>query len=369
MNLLKKVAEKTIAEKYTVENFVFDFFERRDDVHYVKQRYIDAAEKYKTIDMRYDDFNWQMGVGLYGLIEAAGVLGEDRYFEFIREWTDFHIDKGIPAMTVNSTIPYYAFLQLYKKYGDGKYYALCDNAAKYVISAGTRADEGALEHTVLEGRNASQIWADTVFMAAVFLAEWGSFTGNIAYQNEAARQILLHYKYLTDKNTGLMFHAYSCAERNNLSAVKWGRANGWGVISSVEILERLPEYHAARSSIISNLQKHIDKLVKYQAECGGWHTVLDDEGSYIETTAACCVYYALKKGLKLGYISGDYSAVIAKAENYIKLHISDEGEALMTSAGTPVMASAEEYNKIPCAMSYYGQGLALMALSQLDGKE
>ena len=295
MDLLRRAAQKTIEKKYTAGNFVFDFFDRRDDVHYVKQHYIDAAEKYKTIDMRYDDFNRQIGVGLYGLKEAARALGEDTYFEFIKECTDFLIKKGIPPVTVNSTIPYYAFLQLYKKYGDSKYYALCDNAAKYVISKGTRADEGALEHTVLEGKNASRIWADTTFMAAAFLAEWGSITGNIAYQNEAARWILLHYKYLTDKKTGLIFHAYSCAERGNLSEVRWGRANDRGIVSSVEILERLPEYHAARSQIKANLQKHIDALIKYQADCGGWHTVLDDESTYIETTAACCVYYAIKK--------------------------------------------------------------------------
>lgn len=196
MNLLKLAADKTIEQKYTIPNFVFDFFDRRGDVHYVKQGYIDAAEKYNRIDMRYDAFDWQNGVGFFGLIEASRVLKDDRYLEFIKEWVEFHIQKGLPAYTVNSTIPYYAILQLYKKYGDDKYYALCDRAAKYIMAEGIRADEGALEHTVLESRNASQIWADTTFMAGIFLAEWGKFTGNIMYLNEAARQILLHYKYL-----------------------------------------------------------------------------------------------------------------------------------------------------------------------------
>lgn len=196
MNLLKLAADKTIEQKYTIPNFVFDFFDRRGDVHYVKQGYIDAAEKYNRIDMRYDAFDWQNGVGFFGLLEANRVLKDDRYMQFIKEWVEFHIQKGLPAYTVNSTIPYYAILQLYKKYGDDKYYALCDRAAKYIMAEGLRADEGALEYTVLESRNASQIWADTTFMAGIFLAEWGKFTGNIMYLNEAARQILLHYKYL-----------------------------------------------------------------------------------------------------------------------------------------------------------------------------
>ena len=58
--------------------------------------------------------------------------------------------------------------------------------------------------------------------------------------------------------------------------------------------------------------------------------------------------------------------MLSRAEQYIKAHAAPDGEALGTSAGTPVMASVEEYGRIPCAMSYYGQGLMLMALSQME---
>ena len=363
MNYLKLVADKTVAEKYTVPNVIFDCFEKREGVHYVKPGYIEAIKKYKSIDMSYNAFDWQNGVGFFGLIEAGKVLKDEKYIEFIKEWTEYHIKKGLPPITVNSTIPYYGILGLYKRYGTPEYYGLCDSAAKFIMSEGKRADEGTLEHTVLDGDNPSQIWADTVFMGGIFLAEWGKFTGNIMYLNEAARQILLHYKYLTDKETGLMFHAYSCFNRDNLSRVRWGRANGWGIVSCVEILDRIPGYHKDRDKIKENLKKHIDSMLAYQAEDGGFCTVMNNPATYSETTITCCVYYAIKKALSKGYIDGDYEDVLEKAKNYIISKIASDGEVTGTSAGTPVMASDEEYNKIPCAMSYYGQGLALMALS------
>lgn len=369
MNLLKLVADKTIGEKYTNPDFVFDFFEKKDEHGvYVKENYINMAEKYNRIDMRYDSFDWQIGVGLFGLVEAYKKLKEEVYMEYMKEWVDFHISKGLPETSVNATIPYYTILQVYKNYGTSEYREVCERTAKFVMSQGRRCDEGALEHTVnstgnADWRFASQIWADTTFMAGIFLAEWGAFTGNDMYSMEAARQIILHYKYLTDNENGLMFHAYSCYERNHISNVHWGRANGWGIISSVEILERLPVYIEERNIIKDNLQRHIDSIVKYQ-DRGGWHTVVDRFDTYLETTAACAFYYGIKKALKQGYISGDYSEMLKKAEEFIKYNVSENGETLNASAGTPVMASAEEYNKIPCAMSYYSQGLLMLALSQ-----
>ena len=336
---------------------------------YVKEHYIKMAEKYNRIDMRYDSFDWQNGVGLFALVEAYKKLKDERYMEYIKEWMDFHISKGLPELSVNATIPYYSMLQAYKRYGVPVYRELCERTAKNVMSRLRRCDEGALEHTVnstgdADWQFASQIWADTTFMAGIFLAEWGAFTGDMMYSMEAARQLILHYKYLTDRETGLMFHAYSCYERNHISNVHWGRANGWGVISSVEILDRLPEHMIERGIIKENLEKHIQSIARYQDK-GGWHTVIDRHDTYLETTAACAFYYGIKKALKSGYIEGDYDSLLCSAEEYIKANLSAEGEALNASAGTPVMANAEEYNKIPCAMSYYSQGLMMLALSQM----
>ena len=371
MSLLKLVADKTVDEKYTIADFVFDFFDKRDDHGvYVKEHYINMAEKYKRIDMRYDSFDWQNGVGMFGITEAYKILKDEKYMQYIKEWMDYHISKGLPDTSVNATIPYYSMLQIYKKYGDPQYRELCERVAKFIMSQGRRCDEGALEHTVNSigddnWKFSSQIWADTTFMAGIFLAEWGKFTNDLMYSMEAARQIILHYKYLTDAETGLMFHAYSCFERNHISEVRWGRANGWGVISSVEILERLPLHIKERDIIMQNLQKHIDCLKKYQ-DNGSWHTVLDEFNTYKETTAVCAFYYGIKKALRCGYITGDFNDLLISAEEYIKNNISADGEALNTSAGTPVMANVEEYNKIPCAMSYYSQGLMMLALSEME---
>ena len=369
MELLKRVADKTIGEKYELPDLVFDFFGDMDGKGaYVKEHYIRMADQYKTIDMRYDAFDWQNGVGWFGLLEANKKLRDERDWDFIRAWTDAHLERGLPPQSINSTAPMFAVLQLCRHTGDHRYRAVCEYAAQYCMAQAARADQGTLEHSVNSDRSklASQIWADTAFMAGIFLAEWGRFTGNDMYCMEALRQIRLHYHDLTDPKTGLMYHAYNCQLRHHMSGVRWGRANGWGVVSSVEILQRVPDYAEGRAQVMENLQRHADALKQYQDASGSWHTVLDHPETYLETTVACAVYYGVKKALAAGYIHGDYRDMLSRAEQYIKAHAAPDGEALGTSAGTPVMASVEEYGRIPCAMSYYGQGLMLMALSQME---
>lgn len=320
------------------------------------------CEKYETLDMKYHLWDWQEGVGMYGIYKAYQYTKDSSYIKFLIDWIEEIKDQALLNKNINTTAPMLTVLELYKLTGKPEYKMLCENMASYCMAEASRTVEGTLAHTVIGKAFANQIWADTLFMGALFLAKWGQYTGDMMYLKEASRQLILHYKYLIDPKTSLMFHGYDAEKKNHLSSVLWGRANGWGVISSVEILDTLPDYFEEKKIITMNLQEHVLAIVKYQNNNGSWNTVLNDKKSYEETTAIATFYYGIKKGLQKGYVKGNFEVNCELAYKALLNYIKEDGEVLGTSGGTPIMKTAEEYNQIPCVMSYYGQGLTMMAL-------
>lgn len=364
-NTLIRICDKTIGEKYLMPDVDFNFFGTIEGKGmYVKESYIQMAKAYEHIDMMYELFEWQNGVGFYAVIQAGNKLGTDRYIRFVKEWVDFHLQKGLPDPSINSTSPFLSILEIYLSTGEQTYFDLCEARAEFIMTQAIRTDEGAFEHTVLEKNHkfTQQIWADTLFMGVLFLAKWGVQTNNESYLEEAVDQFLIHYKYLTDSQTGLIFHGYSCIERSNLSAVRWGRANGWALIAMVELLDILPDHHHQKQRLLTLYSRHMNAVLSYQNADGSFYTVLDQRKTYKETTIVSAVAFSLRRGMKRAYLDASYQPAYNKALDYLMHQVTTTGVVEGCSGGTPIMCSIEEYNKIPYVMSYYGQGMAIMAL-------
>ena len=61
----------------------------------------------------------------------------------------------------------------------------------------------------------------------------------------------------------------------------WARANGWAVMTMVELLEVLPKNHPGYAGVLAQLQAHINGLIKYQDGTGFWHQLIDKNVSEI----------------------------------------------------------------------------------------
>lgn len=318
-------------------------------------------DNYTNYNFSFDVWDWSEGVGMYALMRAYDKLGDEKIVKFVKRYVDHHFKKGLCDRTVNGTAPFNAILDLYKLYGNLEYRSQCEEQARFVMAQARRADEGMFEHTMHGDTYAGQVWADTLFMCAIFLARYGQFTGNEMYLREAARQLILHYKYLINQETGLMFHGYNCKTRSNMSAVHWGRANGWAVVSSIEILDLLPSYFKEREKIIENLNAHLSAIARY-ADNGRWHTVLDHPETYLETTAGACFCFGMTAGVKRGYIKDDYAMLSEQALAALIDHIDPSGEVTEGSGGTPIQDSVAGYNEIEFEKTFWAQGLTILAL-------
>lgn len=132
-------------------------------------------------------------------------------------------------------------------------------------------------------------------------------------------------------------------------------------------LLNFPTDNGLRLFLVSTLRAQIDALVACQDQVSGlWHTILDDQTSYLEASATAGFAYGILKALRMRLIPREERYVLAskKAIEGVIANISEAGELMKVSFGTPVFNDAESYRKVPLTSMPYGQSLALLALTE-----
>lgn len=305
-------------------------------------------------------FDWNPGVFLAGAAEAYKSSGDKRILDYLKGWCDRHIDESGALRTVNSCAPFIMVSELYLLTGDEKYRTVCEEAALWLSDKAPLTIDGGLEHTVTEGDDFSdQMWADTLFMAVLFIARWGRITGNKSYTDFAAKQLVIHHKFLRDEETGLYFHGWDGRLRNHMSAARWARANAWVILASYLIISELPSDFEGREDVISALSSLADSISGCQHDNGGFSTVLDRPGSYCEASATAGISAGIFYGISNGFLSDKFLSAARKAASFVNSVTMPDGSVTEVSTGTPVMPSVEAYFTIERGSALYGQGLAL----------
>ena len=106
--------------------------------------------------------------------------------------------------------------------------------ADWVMANAGRSTDGVFFH----GASVSgEVWADTVFMALVFLSRTAKLTANSPMAEQVVKQLLSHLQLLQDEKTGILYHGYHCVEKHHMSGALWTRGNSWVVIGAPIIIE------------------------------------------------------------------------------------------------------------------------------------
>ena len=165
LELLKRVADRTL-------DLAFSF----DDQDY--------AGLDKTA-LRWARWDWFIGVAFYGVCTAAPSLNDPSYLRRLKEWIDARIEHGIAKVCVNTSAPLATVLRLHQAAPDPRYEALFQRFETYFQNDLTRIANGAFTHTRLLYDHPDQIWADTLFMTVIYLAQRGAMLHNRDYLAEA----------------------------------------------------------------------------------------------------------------------------------------------------------------------------------------
>lgn len=205
-----------------------------------------------------------------------------------------------------------------------------------------RTKEGGFWH---KKRYPHQMWLDGLFMASPFLAQYGRVFDEPALYDEVVRQAVLMDKVAYDKESGLWFHGWDEARKQDwadrktgLSANFWGRAVGWWAMAIVDTLEFLPGDHPGTPKLREILIRIADGIARWQDEDSGlWWQVLDQgerEGNYLEATCSSMYVYALAKALNHGWLPREtYQPTVLKGyEGIVRdlIREDDEGHIRLT---------------------------------------
>ncbi|PPQ77331.1 hypothetical protein CVT25_010913 [Psilocybe cyanescens] len=322
----------------------------------------------RVIDTKgWNDWEWTHGIGLYGLWHFYEVTGSQETLQICLDWFRDRFAVGT-SKNVNTMSPLLTAAHMHSA-GLANYIVHLDSWAEWVMYEMPRTEEGGLQHITYLEENRQQLWDDTLMMSALPLTKIGLVLGRKEYLEEAKRQFLLHIQYLRDIETGLWFHGWTFAGRHHFGRVRWARGNCWVTVAIPDFIQLL---NLARDDglclfLVSTLRTQIDALVACQDQTSGlWHTILDDQTSYLEASATAGFAYGILKALRMRLIPREERYVMAskKAIDGVIDNISEAGELMNVSFGTPVFDNAESYKKVPLTSMPYGQSLALLALTE-----
>jgi unsaturated rhamnogalacturonyl hydrolase len=306
------------------------------------------------------DFFWGEGVCLLGLIRFADAAGRP-FPSRVRAWLDERAAGDIILDHVNHLAPGTAAVL------DGRpaTAALADRLLEWLRTspAVTRAANGAIEHWP------DGVWADTTFMAGVFLGHLGALRDDRALLCELGHQWLAHAEILQDEQTALFVHG---SHLGRPVRCFWGRANAWMALSAVEYLE-LADRHPTLvdpdpvEAVQTRLTRQLEALAACQPGHGVWSVLVDDQQEnrgILETSAAAGIGAAMLRAARV--VPSLSNAVVAAGWSAVAGSLSyvDDGALTRVSAGTVLQLVPFGYSVIrDDRPQLWGQGLALHAIA------
>ncbi|MFV0289238.1 MAG: glycoside hydrolase family 105 protein [Mycoplasmatales bacterium] len=313
-------------------------------------------------------WDWPQGVGLYGLYKFDNEQNQKKYEEYIKNWYESFKQNEV-IKNVNTCAPMLTIAKLVE--ANPEYEAIVKEWAHWVMYELPRANEGTIQHVTSNFAgdgirlNEGEVWIDTIFMTVLFLNQVGLKTNNHEMSAEADFQILQHIKLLFNNQDHLFYHGYTFNENNNFGNIYWCRGNSWFTVAMVEYLEQLPKEKVVMKRFILNaLTNQVEKLFTLQHASGLWHTVLDDDTSYLETSGSAAILAGVLKGIRLGYIDQKYLENAKKGIEALIDNIDETGVVQNVSGGTGIGMDKDHYKNIVIGPMAYGQSLTLIALTE-----
>src|SRR5690606_12977331 len=147
----------------------------------------------------------------------------------------------------------------------------------------------------------------------------------------------------------------------------WARANGWALMTKVEVLDVLPDNHPDRSFILKLLQDHITGLARHQSSEGLWHQPIDNNDSYLETSATAIYAYCIAHAINRGWINREAHAPMALlAWNAVATKVNDKGQVEGTCVGTGMgFDPAFYYHRPVNKFAAHGYGPVILAGAEM----
>jgi unsaturated rhamnogalacturonyl hydrolase len=317
-------------------------------------------------------WTYQYGVTLYGLLRASEALQDKsiaayvarhnevaaRYFHYLRTVEKNHgaTHKDAVEMAIKMS-PLARFIRLDRlDFCGAMGHALLESVLKHGVTPtpeereiiayigdyiSTKQGRIPGEGILYRPEDRDTLWIDDLYMSTPFLVRWAKHTGKSEPLDDAAKQILGMAKRQQEPD-GLWIHA-AFVKEGTRNGFKWGRANGWAMVSTVEVLSALPENHPDRPALLEVLKKHIEGVKPLQAPSGLWHQVLDAKDIWEETSCSSMFAYSIARAVRRGWIPAENLKIAQKAFAAVSEHVTACGEVAETCEGTGIGTTLDFY--------------------------
>jgi rhamnogalacturonyl hydrolase YesR len=240
---------------------------------------------------------------------------------------------------------------------------MIDNFIDYISNKQQRFADGTL------ARNRPQpnsLWLDDLFMSVPALAQMGKYSGETKYYDDAIKQVVQFSNRMFNTEKGLFMHGW-IEGMDEHPQFHWARANGWAIMTMVELLEVLPADYPGRDKVLDLLKRHIRGLANYQSPQGFWHQLIDKNDSYLETSATAIYTYSIARAINRGYIDPQvYGPMVCLAWNAVATKVNDKGQVEGTCVGTGMGFDPAFYYYRPInVFAAHGYGPVLLAGAEM----
>jgi unsaturated rhamnogalacturonyl hydrolase len=312
-----------------------------------------------------DNWEWPTGVALYGIWKTYERTGDPSMLDYMKQWYARMLARPVPHRNVNSVCPMLALTCMYDRERDPQWLPHIESWAEWVHTAMPRTELGGLQHITVWNKHYQQLWADTLFMTALFLLRAGQVLSRADWIEDAKYQFLIHIKYLQDRRTGLWTHGWTFDLRHSFAGAYWARGNAWFTAASVELLDALKEHDSSWRFVNEALRDQVAGLWKLQRESGLFTTLLDVEETYEETSATAAIAFGVLKGVRAGFVCDTYAPMAVKAAEAVLGRIAPDGTVMGVSGGTGMGHDLDHYKRIKQGPTAYGQGLTFLMLTEM----
>jgi unsaturated rhamnogalacturonyl hydrolase len=266
--------------------------------------------------------------------------------------TPQHVD-----WTVFGAVP----LEIYRQNKDLRCLALGEWMAQkqWGESYGTKIEPRAAEHQAMGLSWQTRLWIDDMFMITMVQAQAYRATGNRAYIDRAAKEMVYYLDQLQKPN-GLFYHTPAVP-------FYWSRGNGWMAVGMAEVLRSVPADNPDRPRLLEGYRLMMTTLLQHQNADGMWHQLIDGPDSYVETSGTGMFTYAFITGVQEGWLdAAAYGPAARKAWLALIAYLDESANLREVCAGTGAKNDRTHYLKRPRIIGdMHGQAPVLWCASAL----
>jgi unsaturated rhamnogalacturonyl hydrolase len=320
--------------------------------------------------LTHDPADWTNGALYAGMVEWAGIAGDDSYYQWLRGisekngWSYLKRSNPLGRYHADDYCVGQTYIELYRKYHDKNMIKPMQAYFDKIIKDPAKGDL-LFVNTKDYWSTQRWSWCDALFMGPTVWAKMANVTGKKKYLSFMYTEYKATTDYLYDKDEHLYFRDsnYFTKKESNGAKVFWGRGNGWVFAGLPIIIRELPGKYENKDYFVNIFKEMAARLLSLQTADGFWHASLLDPGNYPnpEMSATAFFVYGFAWGVNNGYLDkATYLPAVIKGWKSMVTSVWPDGKVgFIQPIGADPKSVTREMTEV------YGVGGFLMAGTEI----